>query len=55
MKVSGRKYVLLVLYVDDILLVANDTDILVKVKNYCLAILIRRILGKHLMSWAYKT
>ena len=26
MKVSGRKYVFLVLYVDDILLATNDTD-----------------------------
>ena len=30
MKVSGSKYIFLVLYVDDILLVANDTDLLVK-------------------------
>ena len=33
MKVSGRKYIFLVLYVDDILLVANDTDLLVETKN----------------------
>ena len=33
MKVSGRKYIFLVLYVDDILHVANDTDLLVETKN----------------------
>ena len=32
LKVSGRKYIFLVLYVDDILLVANDTDLLVETK-----------------------
>ena len=32
MKVSGRKYIFLVLYVDNILLVANDTDLLVEIK-----------------------
>ena len=32
MKVSGRKYIFLVLYVDDILLAANDTDLLVETK-----------------------
>ena len=32
MKVSGRKYIFLVLYVDDIFLTANDTDLLVKTK-----------------------
>ena len=30
MKVSGSKYIFLVLYVDDILLTANDTDLLVE-------------------------
>ena len=30
MKVSGSKYVFLVLYVDDILLTTNDTDLLVE-------------------------
>ena len=29
MKVSGRKYIFFVLYVDDILLATNDTDLLV--------------------------
>ena len=32
MKVSESKYIFLVLYVDDILLVANDTDLLVETK-----------------------
>ena len=33
MKVSGSKYILLVLYVDDILLTSNDTDLLVETKQ----------------------
>ena len=33
MKVSGRKYIFLVLYVDDIFLAANDTDLLVETKQ----------------------
>ena len=33
MKVSGSKYIFLVLYVDDILLVANDTNLLVEIKQ----------------------
>ena len=33
MKVSGSKYIFLVLYVDDVLLTANDTDRLVKTKQ----------------------
>ena len=32
MKVSGRKYIFLILYVDDILLIANYTDLLVAIK-----------------------
>ena len=33
MKISGRKYIFLVLYVDDILLAANDTDLLIETKQ----------------------
>ena len=33
MKVNGNKYIFLVLYVDDILLVANDTDLLIETKQ----------------------
>ena len=33
MKVSGSKYIFLDLYVDDILLIANDTGLLVKTKQ----------------------
>ena len=33
MKVRGRKYIFLVLYVDDILLAANNTDMLVETKQ----------------------
>ena len=33
MKVSGSKYIFLVLYVDDILLIANDDDLLVETKQ----------------------
>ena len=40
MKVSERKYIFFVLYVDDILLIANDIDLLVEQSSYCLAILI---------------
>ena len=33
MKVGGSKYIFFVLYVDDILLTANDIDLLVKTKK----------------------
>ena len=33
MKISGRKYIFLVLYVDDILLAPNDTELLVETKR----------------------
>ena len=32
-KVSGGKYIFLVLYVDDILLTANDIDMLIEIKR----------------------
>ena len=34
MQVNGSKYIFLVLYVDDILLAANDIDILVEIKQF---------------------
>ena len=33
MKVNGSKYIFLILYVDDILLIINDTDLLIKKKQ----------------------
>ena len=33
MKVSGRKYIFFVLYIDDILLATNDIDLLVETKQ----------------------
>ena len=33
MKVSGGKHIFLILYVDDILLTANDTDMLIETKQ----------------------
>ena len=33
MKVSGSKYIFLFLYVDDILLASNDTDLLIATKK----------------------
>ena len=33
MKVSGRKHIFSVLYVEDILLATNDTDLLVETKQ----------------------
>ena len=33
MKVSGSKYIFLILYVDDILLATNDTDLLIETKQ----------------------
>ena len=33
MKVSGSNFIFLVLYVDDILLASNDTDLLVEIKQ----------------------
>ena len=33
MKISGSKYIFLVLYTDDILLIANDIDLLIETKQ----------------------
>ena len=52
MKVSGRKYIFLVLYVDDIFLIANDTDLLVETKKILFSHFDTKDLGKHRMSWA---
>ena len=46
MKGSGSKYIFLVLYVGDILLVANDTDLLVKTKQLLFSHLDMKDLGK---------
>ena len=54
MKISGRKYIFLVLYVDDILLATNDTNFLVERKQLLFIHFDMKRLGKHLMSWAYK-
>ena len=40
MKVSGRKYIFLVLNVDDIFLAVNDNDRWLRQSSYCLTILI---------------
>jgi hypothetical protein len=54
LRVSGRKYTLLVLYVDDILLIANDTELLLKTKHILSSHFDMKILEKSLMYWAYK-
>ena len=46
MKVSGSKYIFLVLYVDDILHVANDTNLLVKSKQLLFSHFDMKYLGK---------
>ena len=40
-KVNGSKYIFLVLYVYDILLAANDTDLLVETKQLLFILLVR--------------
>ena len=54
MKVNGSKYIFLVLYVDNILLATNDINLLVEAKQLLFSHFDMRILGKHLMSWAYR-
>ena len=46
MKVSGSKYIFLVLYVDDILLVANDTDLMVETKQLLFSLFNMKDLGE---------
>ena len=50
MKVSGSKYIFLVLYVDDILLAANDIDLLVETKQLLFSHFDMKDLGEDLMS-----
>ena len=46
MKVSGRKYIFLILYVDDILLIANDTDLLIETKQLLFSHFDKKDLGE---------
>ena len=46
MKVSGSKYIFLVLYVDDILLATNDTNMLVETKQLLLSHFDNKDLGE---------
>ena len=46
MKVSGSKYIFLVLYVDDILLAANDIDLLVETKQLLFSYIDMKNLGE---------
>ena len=46
MKVSGSKYIFLVLYVDDILLATNDIDMLVETKQLLFSHFNMKDLGK---------
>ena len=52
MMVSGSKYIFLVLYVDDILLSADDTNLLVETKQLSFSHFDMKDLGE--ASWAYK-
>ena len=54
MKVSGIKYIFLILYVDYIFLAVNDTDLLVETKQLLFSYFDMMDLVKHLMSWAYR-
>ena len=46
MKVSGSKYIFLVLYVDDILLSTNDTDMLIETKQLLFSHFDKKDLGE---------
>ena len=46
MKVRGSKYIFLVLYVDDVLLATNDTDLLVETKQLLFSHFDMKDLGK---------
>ena len=46
MKVSGSKYIFLILHVDDILLTTNDTDLLVETKQLYFSHFNMKDLGK---------
>ena len=46
MKVSGSKYIFLVLYVDDILLATNDTDLLIETKQLLFSHFDKKDLGE---------
>ena len=46
MKVSGSKYIFLVLYVDDILLATSDIDLLVETKQLLFSHVYMKDLGK---------
>ena len=54
MKVSGSKYIFLVLYVDDILLVTNYTNLLVETKQLLFSHFEMKDLGEASYSWAYR-
>ncbi len=49
LRVSGRKYTLLVLYMDDILLAANDTELLLETKHILSSHFDMKILEKPFM------
>ncbi|XP_024021325.1 uncharacterized protein LOC112091563 [Morus notabilis] len=55
MKVDGSSYIFLVLYVDDILLASNDTDLLFRTKQVLFSHFDMKILAKPLMFWKYKS
>ena len=46
MKVGGSKFIFLLLYVDDILLIVNDTDLLIETKQLLFSHFDMKDLGK---------